>query len=1128
VRILAGTFVYETLAVVAYNLEALRMRDMNYRFTGLLLAFFTLLFASLGGVSGAAITGQITGTVTDQSTHQPISGATVTAVSGSSTVQAVTDAKGAFALLGVVPDTYTVSVERPGYQAFSLAGVTVLPDNTQNLTLVVSSQKQLRTIASVSVRNPSGAFQRGQTEDSYTVSGTALKTLQGKEFNNDQKTLLSRIPSVTLDRTGTISIRGGNNFQTGYQFEGIDYTSPNANLENPYQNVGNFNLLTGFGQVQVIPGGGDASHGNTGTGLVSITAKRGTNPPFGTVDYETQTNPVRNHQYAFEYGIATRNNSLSNYLSVQNNRQYFQYGNVGSYGPGIGIFYPGANYPGTGVNVYNTAFDQQSNDFIDNLFLKFGKNQAQQLQVFVQSQAVRQGQGYNGYSSSSYLSGTDPNTALYDAYYQGSNGIPSVLGYPNQLVPLFPGQVLPVQKLSAEDAIYNAFTAYKVEYSDNFKNSYATLRFYQTINDQELQQPGIGTYATQSGGKRTGVAAELNSQIGTRHFVQIGGKFEYVRPFGTLEQFADLPSSTTVGNFFGLGSGLPLPAAGAAETLVPFVDFQPSASCPGRAAANGSPGIPPGSIVNPNFGLPGIPESLPCGYIANRPSFAGARLPYEEDNPLTDQQVYGIFAQDTFSVGSRLRVQSGLRLDGYNFLFPDDPQNPPTIATVRHQRLYEPHLGITQQLGQNDQVRATFGRTLSVPLPGLAGNYINRAPYAPFVGIPSYDNSKGVFNAANPKATAATYCGVSANVACKDYADQLYWLTRDGKYGTAQLGSAVRGATYTNYDFTYQHQFPKGVALSLTPFYRRGYDVVERSTSLVSQDYETGLQVLGPLLESNLGVQKSTGVELLLSRASEFGLSGQLTATYLNQFGNDPPGTYLTNNSLISGNLYRSPYFSPFESTVALQYRSRSGLRINPIFSYNIGYPYGVGTLTQVLINGKLYTVPYTDIIAQAQPPYTTGVGGTPALYVDPQNPGSFQFPVIAATNGFKERSAAGGLLSKPSLNVDLTIEFTTRKRLTYGASFTNLLDQLYSVPVPNPRFNRACNYGIIATGIPGPGVGTTPSQNANCPAFTGIAALKAGSPLNYYDDPYGGKAAYLVLPNRPPLAGRVYVQVPI
>ena len=72
------------------------------------------------------------------------------------------------------------------------------------------------------------------------------------------------------------------------------------------------------------------------------------------------------------------------------------------------------------------------------MFLKFGKKQNQQLQLFVQSQVVRQGQGYNGIAGSSYLSGTDPNTGLYTGF-----GVPVTTplvagAYPNSIVPLFP------------------------------------------------------------------------------------------------------------------------------------------------------------------------------------------------------------------------------------------------------------------------------------------------------------------------------------------------------------------------------------------------------------------------------------------------------------------------------------------------------------------------------------------------------------------------------------------------------------------------------------------------------------------------------------------------------------------
>ncbi len=92
--------------------------------------------------------------------------------------------------------------------------------------------------------------------------------------------LLRSIPSVTIDKSGTVSIRGGFAFEAAYEFEGIDYTTPTANLQNTLQNVANFGLLNGVGSVQLIPGGGDATHGNTGTGLVLFTAKHGTFPSY--------------------------------------------------------------------------------------------------------------------------------------------------------------------------------------------------------------------------------------------------------------------------------------------------------------------------------------------------------------------------------------------------------------------------------------------------------------------------------------------------------------------------------------------------------------------------------------------------------------------------------------------------------------------------------------------------------------------------------------------------------------------------------------------------------------------------------------------------------------------------------
>ena len=54
----------------------------------------------------------------------------------------------------------------------------------------------------------------------------------------------------------------------------------------------------------------------------------------------------------------------------------------------------------------------------------------------------------------------------------------------------------------------------------------------------------------------------------------------------------------------------------------------------------------------------------------------------------------------------------------------------------------------------------------------------DRSAFDEFNGIPSFDNTTG---------KPAMYCGLTLNQRCTDYADQLYWLTRDYRFGSSTL-----------------------------------------------------------------------------------------------------------------------------------------------------------------------------------------------------------------------------------------------------------------------------------------------------------------------------------------------------
>jgi hypothetical protein len=1022
-------------------------------------------------IASAALTGQVSGTVTDGVTHAPVAGAKVIATSPSGAYSATTDPKGGYALVGVAPDTYTVTFAKQGYAVATVTGVTVLPDDTK--TVDGRLTVEVRTLSTVTVRrSASSAYQPNATETSYAVTSKALQTQLGKSFNTDESALLSSLPSVTKDSAGTIKIRGGFDFQTAYQFEGIDYTLPNASLQSRAGNVANFNLLNGVGSLQLVPGGGDSSHGDTGTGLIALSAKRGTYPAFGLIDFEADVlggnwqnfgDPLY-HQAGFEYGTATPNGRWSEYIGFTGVRQDYQYGPRGS-----DVTKLASLIATTNSTLANTPASQQQADVVNNLLFRFGSRKQEQLQFFYQRQDVSQ-----------ELAFVDT-LGLQNSGNVGHPG-PGLLTPQQQLAiyPVFPGASAPGSTLGS-NTFDSPFTAFKLEYSDTFgPSAFGTLRFYRAIDIQRESLPQSGLFTPANGGSRSGVAAEISAQAGSKNYVEFGGKFDFAKPFGTT---VDVTQANAYAGGYQVFTVVPVNGFNHIQTFspLPAFDFLPATSpaCPFL------------------YHVPASSQTIvvPCGYLSQHFSGAVPRLPAAIYGPTVRQQIYAWFAQDTIAVSPSWKVQAGLRLDGYNFLIPDDPSNPPTIAAVRHQRLFEPHIGITHLMGPRDSIRATFGRTLSIPLPSFLGSNVERNAFAAFRGIPSFDNLTG---------KAAMYCGLKYNLPCTDYADQLYWVMRDVLYtdpsrSVQGLGvtasppaQPLHGATFSNYDITYSHDFGHGLGLRLTPFYRRGYDIVENSRNVVAFDPFSGAQTLGPLFESNLGIQKATGVEFDITQDADIGLSGQFSATYINQIGNDPPGQYLPTASLALGNLYHSPNLSPLQATLALNYRTRSGWRINPVISVNDGYPAGIGLLGAFYINGVAYNVPNTDAAIG-------NVNGAPQ-YVDPQNPGTLFNPNIVATRGVtEETSAAGGFLSKPSANVNVTFEYTQPgSRRTFGLAVDNVFNQLYGVPLFNHLYVTP-----VSTGVRGPGNGAA-----------------AGYPLDAFPT-----SPYVIVPFLQPTTYRLYVQ---
>ncbi len=1002
----------------------------------------TVVFTTLGHTPGVAqsATGIIRGKVTDAKTNAPVSNVQVTASSGSGTFRGVTNARGEYTILGVLPDTYVLSFSREGYSAASSPGITVLAGTAQ--TFDVSLTANLRTIVSVQAKtriSAGSAFQPTMTTDNYTVTQQQMTLVQGKTFNPDENQLLRSIPSVTIDKSGTVSIRGGFAFEAAYEYEGIDYTTPTPNLQNVLQNIGNFSLLNGVGTVQLVPGGGDATHGNTGTGLVLLTAKYGAYPASLHLDVETGYTPER-HQLGLEWSWANKSGRLSNFFGFLGVNRQFQYGTRDASAATLGTRGTNAASLGSLIDpnlVYYSPLSLHSTDFVDNFVYRFGRNRHEYLQLFAQKQNIKQVLDYGGFENLFYSSGggfqgqcSQNIVGFFDAPNTPSQNIAC-----DSLIPLYPRQASTSAYVGEADRLHNTWDAFKVEYGNNVNSdTLLTARFYRAFSTQQQELPAFGVFASPFGGTRTGGAIELTHAIGAKHLVKAGISYGFARPFGDRFDVTSYTAFTADPQFvtFPLLHGGQAPPLG---TTPP--NFNPSAFIPGAPAIDF---LSPQqcAVYEQQFATP-----QPCGYLYSYLPSA-MRLPFEHDVPTASQQTYAAYLQDDVTFTPRWRSETGLRLDGYNFIVPEDPGNPPGIRGLKHQRLYEPHLNVTYTPGARDVLRAGFGRTLSIPLPSQLGANVQRDVYNAFNSVPSFNNATGM---------PATYCGVAANTLCKSYADQLYWLTRDYRFGGQSLSSALHGATFTNYDLSWAHQFRDGAAFKVTPFYRQGYDVIEQTAQIVGFNAQTGQPIFGDQSYSNLGQQKATGVELLYTRERTIGFSAQIGATYINQFGNEPPGTYLTPAALAAGELYRSPDLSPFQVNIALQQRTKEGWRINPVIALNVGYPYGAGYYTAVFCNGHAVMVPATDLNA---------VFSTAPNYVDPENPGTCTHPNIAAGRGNKEPALAGGLLSSPRVDMDVTFEYQRPKSpLIVGLQVHNVLNQLYNVPTQN-----TCYGAPVVTGV--------------------------------------------------------------
>jgi hypothetical protein len=1058
---------------------------------------FAAAFVMLQALPARASTfGIIEGTVTDAVTHAPVPNVRISAAAPSGRYTTTTNNQGFFSIAGVTPDTLTVSLELKGYEPVTVNGVSVFAD--QQARVDEQLQKSLRTIAQVQTRSPGGAFQPGSTADSYTVTRQQISDVLGNDLQTSQSKLLAALPGVSTTSGGLPVIRGGKGNSINYQVEGIPFSDAWSN-----QAVAT-RLSTGaVSELQLTPGVGSATYGNSGTGTVNVLARRGTYGEGAAAELGVG-GPHYFHAVSLTYGFATSDDRWSNFTSFA--------------GSNLAPLWGGPGAPSAGVIGQTNAQSLTADRHVtDNLVYRFGRNYHQSLQLYADLQSTAIGYGYGG--------GWE--TQCFNSCNQvGINnyGLQGVGLSEAQLCPLthfYLGQTQCNQNLTRPLSIQEPHEAYKVGYTNALTSStFVNASYYQ---DHALTTfDFIPDSYVPIGGWNRGVTLDLTHQLGSKNLLQVGGIYNAEQPFlGTVNPYQALYYTYYSPN-------------------TELYDFVPPGECP--AAAVGA-----GGTAN-------------CGYLAQFFRNGLPKIPAEHLSANLSREDLDFYINDTWTPNSRIKADFGLREETANLHHPAlydlttctfsyvpltwdtsnfDPTKPiggancpkatfPDLNPVFHPHFLEPRFAMSYRAGDNDAFRFTFGRSIRLPRDNSMENSynFNEQSYADagFGNIPShwfdyggtYQNPWYHLNPNGPYAHAGQ-CGAFAydhanvkyEVPCVNYAEELAW---DNNYAIGSSGtlSALVPETFTNYDFSYEHQFTSGglrnVSFKVTPWYRRGFNA--ESSYFQTQTDAGGKPLFNPdgtpktapvELDASIGQDYADGVEVLFTKENRYGISGLFSATYTNSFSTagDVYGGAVTPVSFLLGTPYsRINYISPFYTSLGLSYQTQSGWRISPYLHYNVGYPRGAGIYTPITFAGKGSYVPNTNVSG----------GANHSQFVDPVNPGSAFDPNIIATTGTDEGKYKNGALTHPFSSTDVTIEHQDRRGNVIGLTVLDLFNgTLWQGPQVNTSVSPAVA-GIepwqpIATGISGP--------------YSGVNGFSYVYPRVDYNTPYkyGGNQPYYNFP---------------
>jgi len=897
-----------------------------------------LLLVSLllqGTLVLAGTTGSLSGKVLAGSA--PVASAKVTATSPSQTVSTTTDSSGNFSFASLAPDTYTVSVEKQGYEPVAQAGVSVFADQSQTLT--IAARKALQEIGRVTARASTDLVKPGTTADVYSVNAlqqSKFSGLGGGGGLNNAYSAIASVPGayVPLNQVGyfqTIHIRGGDYDQVGYEVDGIPV---NRSFDNYPSGTAS---SLGQQELQVYTGAAPANAEGQGlSGFINQVIRTGTYPGFASTDIGIG-GPTFYHKANFEFGGASPNRNFSYYVGVGGYNQdvrYVDQGNGQGVAPFAGVIGAplGSNLSSAGQTAYcadpvraNSYFTCYANgttapagysttstefglpstivdrDSVANIHFGIphhkdgSKDDIQLLYLnnFIRTQFFSSGGDLTNIATQSptqvlnYVDARAFNAPTGTALPANYQSLAAPYTFP--FSPTARATSSPID-LNNRDSYQNNQSIFKLQYQKNFSsNAYFRIYGYSDYSNYLINGPNFASFSLASAGNlggisrdyqlsshTQGVSATFADQIDAKNLVQL--QASYTTSSTLRDNNAQPRNNSGYRSRFATVVDSTNPTNGLCYQVTDAATGTPAFCSPQASAANRATyatlaDAAGGTIPFATVGTKTCGNG-PCQYfVVENGQFAT----YNSVRP----RFYGASITDTFKPSDKLLLNVGLRFDSFAF------QGSDTTGTAARTLFFNSFNRDNCTDGKNGLfTKPSLGVAITDPCPvgysppGLVNASAQQTQYPVFqprLGATYTLNPETVLRASYGRyAQAPNTAFVQYNYLQQDSPAQLG--TSFYKYGFRTPSHNIRPEVSNNYDFSLEHRF-HGTDLSfkLTPFYRYTQNQIQTFYLDQPSAFVSGL---------NADRLTARGVELQVNKGDfgRNGLSGQLSFTYTNAY----------------------------------------------------------------------------------------------------------------------------------------------------------------------------------------------------------------------------------------------------